>query len=489
MRRPNFLPRWVFALCVLFVMGQYAVLAWLVPRFVMYAVEHVMGGDLFVEHVRFSFPLTTTLTGVRFVQNTEEAAFSVQRIVIRPRWVSLARRTFWLDSLDIEGPLVRVSRSRAGTTRWPAVSQPFTPRAPIGFVPWCVHVGSVNVADGVLELQDREPARPFHGILDHIWLSVGPLTIPPRKARRLAQAEGRSVSLSFAVRGGFASHQGDTAPFYCSGWADLTAKDLQASCQVEPIPLAAFEPYFTGRTQLRAYATTIASTSHWSAKANDLTGRVQLTLSHLIEGDFSFRGRTVVDIKKMAGGPELRLSGAIVFNGPLDQPGEWDAEFLAGDPRVQLVVERLFEHGVRLIKVPFGHHMMYVRIAPATPETMTDIEAVSREVQEALELLTQPPAAEAALAVPPAAPVPEAAPAAATPPVLLRVGPTTVPVALPANPGLPPSPPDTTGGIAPADAGTSMTPAIGTGGSDQTPASDPVPPSAPGTPAGGQGGT
>lgn len=427
MRRPNFLLRWVFALCVLFVIGQYGVLAWLMPRFVIDAVEHATGGDLFVEQARFSFPLTTTLTGVRFVQNTEEAAFSVQRIVIRPRWVWLASRTLWLDSLDIKGPLVRVSRSRAGTTRWPAVPQPFTPRAPLGVVPWRVHIRSVNVADGVLELQDREPAQPFHGVLDHISLSMGPLALPPREVPRPAHTERRAASMSFAVRGRFAGHQGDTAPFYCSGWTDLTAKDLQASCQVEPLPLAAFEPYFTGRTQLRAYATTITSTSHWSAKANDLTGRVQLELGNLTEGDFSFRGRTVVDVRKMTGGPELRLSGAIVFHGPLDRPDEWDAEFLAGDPRVQLLVERLFEYGVRLIKVPFGRYMMYVRIAPATPEMMTDIEAVSREVQEALELLAQPPAAEAP-------PTSEAQPAEAAGQTPAPVPPEAPPPAEPSTP-------------------------------------------------------
>lgn len=468
MKRPNVLLRWVFALCVLFVVGQYGVLAWLMPRFVVDAVEHATGGELFVEHARWSFPLTTTLTGVRFVQNTEEAAFSVQRIVIRPRWIWLASRTLWLDSLDIEGPLVRVSRSRAGTTRWPAAPQPFTPGSPIGFMPWRVHVASVSMAGGALEFQDREPSQPFHGVLDHLSLSMGPLTLPPREARRLAQAEGRSASLSFAVRGRFAGPQGTAAPFYCSGWTDLTARDLQASCQVEPIPLAAFEPYFTGRTQLRAYTTTIKSTSHWSTRANDLTGRVQLELGNLIEGDFSFRGRTVVDVKKMAGGPELRLSGAVVFNGPLDRPGEWDAEFVAGDPRVQLLVERLFEYGVRLIKVPFGHHMMYVRLAPATPEMMTDIEAVSREVQEALELLARPPVAEAA-----PAPQPEAEPA-------------PVAVTTPVEPVTPPA----SGGTAPSDPATPLPPALpaADGASQQAPAPEPPPPSAPATPAGGPGG-
>ena len=468
MRRPNFLLRWVFALCVLFVIGQYGVLAWLMPRFVIDAVEHATGGDLFIEQARFSFPLTTTLTGVRFAQNTEEAAFSVQRIVIRPRWVWLASRTLWLDSLDIKGPLVRVSRSRAGTTRWPAAPQPFTPRAPLGVVPWRVHIGSVNVADGALELQDREPAQPFHGVLDHLSLSMGPLALPPREVPRPAQTKRRGASMSFAVRGRFAGHQGDTAPFYCSGWTDLTAKDLQASCQVEPLPLAAFEPYFTGRTQLRAYTTTITSTSHWSAKANDLTGRVQLELGNLTEGDFSFRGRTVVDVRRMAGGPELRLSGAIVLHGPLDRPDEWDAEFLAGDPRVQLLVERLFEYGVRLIKVPFGRYMMYVRIAPATPEMMTDIEAVSREVQEALELLAQPPVAEPASAA------------------QAKAEPVTAAVTTPAEPATPPA----AAGTAPSEPAAPPPPAppVPNGGSQQALAPEPVLPSTSETPAGGQGG-
>ena len=448
MKHPNTLLRWVFILCVLIVVGQYAVLAWFVPRFVIYALERATGGHLAVRRASLTFPMTTTLEGVRLAQNTDEVAFSVERVVIRPRWASVTGRTLWLDSLDLDGPLVRVSRSRAGTTRWPAMPQPFLSRALLGVMPWRLLIGSVNVKDGILEFLDRYPAEPFHGALDHISVSVGPVTLPPREAQHLAQAEGRSLSMSFALHGRVATGQGTTPPWYCSGWVDLTSKDLQASCQVEPLPLAAFEPYFTGRTQLRAYATTLRSTSYWTAQANDLTGRVQLELGHLLEGDLSFRGRTVVDVKKLAGGPELRLGGTVVFNGPLDQPGEWDAEFLAGDPQVQLLVRRLFEYGVRLIKVPFGSYMLYVRLAPVTPEMMTDVEAVSREVQEALELLIAPPA-EATGATP--------APATVTPP-----------------PPTPPATPETPGEPAPA--------AAPAGSGESAPAPSP-PPASPASPA------
>ena len=450
MKRPNFLLRWVFAFCVLLVVGQYAVLAWLVPRFVLDAVAYATGGNLVVRRAHLTFPMTTTLEGVRLAQNTEGVAFSIERVVIRPRWASLARRTLWLDSLDFDGLLIRASRSRAGTTRWPAVPQPFASRILLALVPWRLVVASVNVKDGVVEFLDRSPAQPFHGALDHVSLSVGPVVLPPREAPQLAKAEGRSLSISFALRGRVTSAQGTTPPWYCSGWVDLTAKDLQASCHVDAIPLAAFEPYFTGRTQLRAYATTLRSTSYWTAKANDLTGRVQLELGHLLEGDFSVRGRTVVDVKKLAGGPELRLSGAVVFNGPLDKPGEWDAEFLAGDPQVQLLVKRLFEYGVRLIKVPFGSYMMYVRLAPVTPEMKTDVEAVSREVQEALELLIAPPVEEAP-------PSPTLLPPAAT---------------VPAEPSSAPPPPA----------------AVPTGNGESAPAPSP-PPVAPASPAAGPGGS
>lgn len=438
MRRPNFLLRWTLALCLLFVVGQYGVLAWLLPRFAVYAIEHATGNRLAVERAFLSFPLTVTLDGVHLAQNTDEAALTIPRVVLRPRWVSLPSRTLWLESVEIEALLLRVSRDRAGVACWPAILQQKRSGAQAGAAPWRIHIGSVSVSGGVLEFQDREPAQPFHGALDHISLSVGPVAIPPLAARRLAQREGRSLSVSFAVRGRFAGYQGPTAPFYCSGWTDLTAKDLQASCQVEPIPLAAFEPYFSGQTQLRAYTSTVRSSSYWTAKANELTGRVQLELGNLVEGDLSFRGRTVVSVKKLAGGPQLRLSGAVVLSGPLDRPWEWDAEFLTGDAQVRLLVERLFEYGVRVIKIPLGGYPFYVRIAPATPEMMADIEAVSREVREALELLVTPAGEESAAPgpalpqnPPPAGPSVEGVPSQSPPaPVSPEPSGTPAPVAL-----------------------------------------------------------
>jgi hypothetical protein len=417
MKRPNFIVRWVLGLSALVVVSQYAVLAWLVPRFVVSAIEHATGGDLLVDRTRLSFPFTTTLTGIRTAHHTEGAALSIQRIVIRPRWLSVPRRTIWLDAVEIERPLVRVTRSRKGVTHWPAIRRPFRWDAALGLLPWRVRADSIIIADGTLEFLDYEPAAPFHGVLDHVSMSLGPALLPLREAHRVAQAEGRSVSLSFAVRGRFASRQGGTSPYYCSGWVDLSAKDLQAACQVEPVPLAAFESYVRGETQLRAYSTTIQSASHWVAKSNQLNGRLQMQLGNLTEGDFSFRGRTVLDVKKMFGTRTGRLIGSMTFKGPLDHPEQWEVEFVAGDPQVQALVERLFEYGVRVIKVPIGSHALYVRIAPSTPEMMTDIEAVSREVEEALQLLAEPAVEVSPPPAPPEPPAPPLPDPASEPPV------------------------------------------------------------------------
>ena len=163
------------------------------------------------------------------------------------------------------------------------------------------------------------------------------------------------------------------------------------------MPLSSLEPYFHGPSELRAYTTTLASTSQWVSKTNEFTGHLRLELGNLSEGDFSVRGRTIVDVKKLKGDdPDPSLAGEIAFSGPLDDPSAWQAEFLPGDVRVQGLVERLLEYGVTRIKIAIGDRPVYISMSPATPATMTDLEASSREVQQALELLAAPELPETA---------------------------------------------------------------------------------------------
>ena len=392
MKRPTHWLQAALVICLALVVGEFVALEWLAPRYVLQSLERLSGGTLLVQRAHLSFPLTTTLTGVHLASNTAEAAFSIPRVVIRPRWCSIARRTFWLDAVEMERPLLRLTRTADGTILRPAIREPGEPASRIGSprsAPWRVHINSLSITDATVEFLDKKPAMPFHGVLDHVSFVIGPVAVASN-GTGLGAVPMERAGMSFAIRGMVVGYGGVAAPAYCSGWLDPAVKDLQASCRLEPLPLAAFEPYYHGPSELRVYAVMLTSTSQWSARSNQFTGRVQVELSNLKEGDFSVHGRTIVDVKKMANGQETRLSGVMSVSGPWDNPKAWQAEFLPGDERVQDLVKRLLEHGVTAIKIPLGSQPMRISVAPSTQATMTDIETASREVQEALEILAAP---------------------------------------------------------------------------------------------------
>lgn len=418
MKRPNLWLQTALLLCLLVALGEFIALRWLAPVYVLRTLERLGGGKLIVGQAQLTLPLTTILAGLRVASNTEAAAVSMQRVVIRPKWFSLARRTIWLDSLEIEQPLVRISRTEAGELHWPAI--PGAGRFKSGMMypvlnspllgPWRIYINSLTVAGGTVEYVDTQPSSPFHGAVDHISMVMGRVTLSSDGAH-LSLAPTDQFGMSFAIRGRVLGYRGAEAPLYCSGWLDLGVKDLQASCRMEPLALSALEPYYHGKSELRVYTTTLGSTSQWMAKANRFDGHLRLELGNLSEGDFSIRGRTIIDVKKLTDGQEPRLSGEISISGPLDDPAAWTAQFLPGDERVQGLVARLLEHGVTRIRIAIGDRPLYVGISPATPATMTDIEAASREVQEALEILAAPelpPTPKTSAISEPAPSVPEA---------------------------------------------------------------------------------
>ena len=121
MKRPNSVLTWLLAGCALLAAGEYAALMWLAPQYVMRVVEHAAGGELTIDGASLTFPLTTSMTQLRLVANTSESAFTVQRAVIKPRWISLPSKTLWIDAVELERPLLRITRTKAGTWVWPAI--------------------------------------------------------------------------------------------------------------------------------------------------------------------------------------------------------------------------------------------------------------------------------------------------------------------------------------------------------------------------------
>ena len=431
MKRPNLWLETTLLLCLVVALGEFVALRVLAPVYVVRTLERLSGGKLIIGQAQMTLPLTTTLVELKVASNTDASGVSMQRVVIRPRWFSLARRTLWLDSLEIEQPLVRISRTETGELYWPAIPGSGRFKHDVRYPllnsplpgPWRIYINSLTVAGGTIEYVDEKPANPFHGAIDHVSMSLGRVTLSSDGAH-LSLASTDQSGMSFAIRGRALGYGGAEAPLYCSGWLDLGVKDMQASCRLEPLELSSLEPYFHGPSELRAYTTTLASTSQWVSKANEFTGHLRLELGNLSEGDFSVHGRTIVDVKKLKGDePDPSLTGEIFFSGPLDDPSAWQAEFLPGDVRVQGLVERLLEYGVTRIKVAIGDRPVYISMSPATPATMTDLEASSREVQQALELLAAPELPETAEDAAAATP----ATSSVEPPVLAPVDSAAVP--------------------------------------------------------------
>jgi hypothetical protein len=433
MKRPNTLLKWLLGMCLLLAAAEFAALAWLAPYYVMRTIEHAARGTLTIEGAGLSLPLTTTLRGLRLAANTPETSLTIQQAVIRPQWVWPASKTVWLDAVELRQPFIRVTRTKAGALVWPSL--PGAHRAPApglgaGPTPWRVHIASLSIVDGTIEYVDRKPSTAFHGVIEHVSLDLGPVIVPLDGSwASPAWSRAAATAMSFATRGRFVGERGHSAPVFCSGWWSPQARDLQASCRLDEVALAAFEPYFRGPPELRVYATTLTSTSQWTAKANDFNGRIQLQLDNLTEGDLSIRGRTILDVKRLAnGGQTPSLTGEISLVGPLDTPSLWHAALLPGNDAVQQLVKRLLDRGVEVIRVPLLSGHMRLSLIPSSEATMTTIDRSSRQVQDALEILTFPPkdlapapvpltpAEAAAAAAAHAAPSSETIPSASSPP-------------------------------------------------------------------------
>lgn len=384
MKRPRFWLRWFLFFIIGLIFTQYFLLTWLAPRYLVRLLRSQFGDQVTVDRIDISPSLTVRLRGIHVAGPERGAAFSVQSVLIRPRWVWYSTRLLELDSIKIEQPFLQIKRTAAGTLLWPQAHRlmqapALGPGKPSLLDDWKVSVGSVTLTDGTVEFFDQGPENTFHLLFDHLSSSVGPVALP--------LTDDRS---SFAVRGAAINQKGDGASFYCSGWAGVKSRDVQFSCQTDPFPLATFEPYFQHSPVIRAYSVTLRSASQWSAKANDLDARIQLELGNLVEGDLSVHGRTVIDVRRLAASGERSLSAELDLVGPLNDPGQWEGALIPGNPPVQKLVEELLERQIKVLRISLIGHHIGVRLASATSADMKDIEAAGKEISEALEILSAP---------------------------------------------------------------------------------------------------
>lgn len=388
-RRHSWLSRAAFT-CLLLIVAVGVAAAWLLPVYLRQAIRQLTNGELSISEARIALPLAVTVTDLKLTGRFPETALSVQRVAVNPRWPLISSKSVSVDAVEIERPFVRVTRAPSGALLWPFAhgssdAGGASPRAiPVSLVmpeprsPWRVRIGSVHVIDATIEWIDRKPSVPLHALFDHVSLVFGPVAVPPEGSQ-----------MSFAIRGKIVGFGGHAAPCYCSGWVDVDKRDLEASCQLEPIALAAFEPYFRSVTDAWFRTATLESTSHWSARGNEMASRVQLALAYSGDTELTIHGRSIVDTQRTAGAPH-RLSGEISLTGPLDDPAGWYAELLPGDDPVQQWVRRLLSRGVEIVTIPLLGRRIGVNLTPASKVVSSSIQETSREIREALEILAVP---------------------------------------------------------------------------------------------------
>lgn len=381
----------------------------LLPSWVLRRARHAVGNAVSIGDVRVGFPLRVVFVDVAAARSSPGTELRIRRITVVPQWVSWARRTLWLRRVSLDEPRFRIQRLQEGRIETPladfsqalASALPAVPASAdageAGSQPvWHVIAETVQVAGGTVEFVDERVAQSFRGSLANLSFVGGPFAAPRGTDR-----------FSLAVQGRLIGHREHAAPLYCSGWLHLGAKALDISCQLEPLPLAAFEPYYEGPLKVRVYDARLKATGRLTAQDNAVEGRIQLEIDQLSEADLSFLGKTVADIKKLAGdSPHPVLTGELQLSGPMDVPADWRLQLAPGNEMVENILEPLFKRRGEAVKIKVGQQTIEVGLTPTSDEAKTGIQETSKTVQETLKLVAPPPPSE------PAAPAPVETPVA-----------------------------------------------------------------------------
>ena len=381
----------------------------LIPSHLLRVLRRTMGQTFRIGGVRLDFPLSLVLVDVGLRGGTPDLFAGSRQVVVVPRWISWPEKTVWLSAIKYEGLTIRCRRNWEGKLEVPSSPAPSapasTPPAPSSLPPaaapaaappapsWTVIADTVQIVNGTLEFVDEKTPEPFRAALTEVSLMGGPLTLPSGSPR-----------LSLAVQGRFVGHHGQGAPVYCSGWANLEPRNFEISCRLEPLPLAAFEPYYGGPLQVRVYDATVKATAKFTAKANELDGRAQVEVGNLSEADLSFLGKTIADIKTVAGERDPSLSAEVQVSGLVDQPAAWKVQVVVGNEIVQSMLQPLFSLGIENVKIKVGQRTIQVGLTPASEEAKTSIQEASKTVEESLKLLAPEEPAPVEETPPPAPP-------------------------------------------------------------------------------------
>jgi len=451
MKRRRIILPWILFVTVALIGLNLWALALLLPGYVQMAVRYGLGGGITVGRVDFRPPATIVLEDIRAREDDPRTGASLRRLIFKPAGLSWDERVLWFDVVA-ESPSFRLTRVESGPVLRPNVSRTALQEMVSNLTPvgehedsWRAALRTLYIVDGAIEFIDEDPEGVFHGIVHHVFATLGPFGTPHQDA-----------PVAYAARGELVGHEGLGAPIYCSGWARGGRGELRTTCGMEPLALAAFAPYWNRLSpmQVRVYDTALSVTSQWESLGNQMEGIIQLALAPVSEFDISVRGRTIVDMKELIRsrngrngnhaiviGPEPRMLGEVAITGPLSDPGQWKREFVPGNELAQQLLARLRARGLESMNIRIWGQRFGVVLTPASQEAMRGIEAASQRIDEALEIIATPVRADLRQAIEAAraesAAAAQAADAAAAQPAPA----TTQPTAIPTQEPLPAAPP------------------------------------------------
>ena len=362
------------------------------PTYATFAVRQVVGPHYNIAATHIEWPDTIRIEGIHLASQQPGKA-SVQRGSIRLSRFDWRAKTVWIR-VRLEEPAIRLTRRDAMPVLAPPL--PFAglsasgAKLPVQVWPrwfadwiasWHVQVETIDLAEGALEWVDELASGTFRGILHHLFVTL----TPPIGGLR-------GEPLSFAARGEIVGAGGHSAPLYCSGWLDLPGRDIEASCRLEPIAVAAFSPYYerSGRVKVNLYSTTIAGTTRWQAQANQLNGRFQIRLDHLTHGDLSVRGRTILSLPQLTKDTDGKLISEIRVVGLLDTPESWRWECLPGTDLVQQHIRSRFDKANQVISFKLLGQRFGLVLVPVSQDFVKTIQQASDEIEAALEVVSSP---------------------------------------------------------------------------------------------------
>jgi len=383
----------------------YLLLILVVPQWLAGQITDASEGRLTIRQITVQIPLSLVFSGVE-IATEPGIRLSSERVVLTPRGVSWAERLIRFKTLELYHPHLQCQRLSSGAVRWPDVSiisqtiqralgpshaPSVLASSPTG---WRVRLDTVRVVDGILDYVDEHAPQPFRGALTNVSVVGGPVIMP---------VVDQPVSL--AIQTTLVGHAQHTATLYCSGWVNAPRRDVNMSCQMDPLRLAAFDPYYKGSWQVRVYNATLKLSGTLVSKNNALEGRAQMEIGNLSDADLSMLG----DATHRA---DAVLTGEVQWSGPLDQPAQWSWQLVPGNDIVQRLLRPLLNRGLR---IRVGTQTIPVGLTPADELTMSAIEAGKKQVEENLRIIAPAPVEGSAVtpeasATPTPTPTPSAEP-------------------------------------------------------------------------------